>query len=81
MNYELVVQLLQAVVTNLPGAIKTAQELYALGEKFAATLKGSEPTPEEIAGLRKQIDTDVAYALLPLPTAQPGDPDYVKSES
>ena len=78
MNAALVISLLQAIITNLPGAIKTGQDLYALGEKFAATLKGSAPTAEEIAALRTQIDADVMVALLPLPAPEPGDPDYVK---
>lgn len=76
MEVGLIVSLLQTVVTNLPGAIKTAEELYDLGVKFAKTVKGSEPTEDEIAALRTQLDSDIAIALEPLPPAQPGDPDY-----
>jgi hypothetical protein len=77
MNFGMVVTLLQQVITYAPGVISTAEQLYTLGEKFAATLKGEEPTPEEIAALRANIDADVTIALAPLPPAQPGDPDYI----
>lgn len=63
------------------GAIKTAKELYDLGEKFFATVQGREPTADERTALQKQIDEDVAKALLPLPDAQPGDPDYKAPEA
>ena len=77
MDAEAVIKLLQIVVASLPSAITTAEQLYDIGTKFAATIKGSAPTDEEIADLRTQIDNDVAIALAPLPPAQPGDPDFV----
>lgn len=76
MNVALIIQLLQAVISAAPTVIQTGEQLYDLGIKFAHTLKGSEPTPEEIAALRAQIAIDIAIALEPLPPAQPGDPDY-----
>lgn len=76
MNMAAIIQLLQTVVANLPGAVTTAEQLYALGEKFFATLNGHAPTEDEQAQLRAQIDIDVAQALAPLPPAEPGDPDY-----
>ena len=77
MDAAAIIKLLQIVVSSLPSAIQTAEQLYDLGTKFAATIKGSAPTDEEIAQLRSQIDSDVAQSLEPLPPAQPGDPDYV----
>lgn len=77
MNAVLIIQLLQAVVQNLPSAITTAEQLYALGQKFATAVNGTAPTADEIATLRAQIDSDIVTALLPLPPTQPGDPDYV----
>lgn len=76
MDAAVIVQLLQVVMAAAPSVITTAQQLYDLGTKFAATLKGSAPTPDEITALRAQIDADVVTSLLPLPPAQPGDPDY-----
>lgn len=73
-----VLALLQIVVQNAPGAIKTATDLYDLGTRFYATVHGNAPTADEQAQLRAQIDADVALALQPLPPAQPGDEDYVK---
>jgi hypothetical protein len=72
-----IIALIQVVIATLPGAIKTAQEIYDLGARFFATVNGREPTAAEIAGLRAMIDVDVIKALEPLPPAQPGDPDYV----
>lgn len=73
-----IIPLLQIVIENLPGAVKTATELYGLGEKFFASVNGREPTAAEKAQLRADLDADVALALEPLPPAQPGDEDYVK---
>lgn len=73
-----IIALLQVVITNLPGAIKTAQELYDLGAKFFETIHGKAPTTDELAQLEAMIDADVVEALGDLPEAQPGDPDYVK---
>lgn len=76
---ETAIALLQVVIENLPGAIRTATQLYDLGEKLFTSLQGREPTEDEKAQLRAEIDADVALALAPLPPAQPGDPDYVKT--
>lgn len=71
-----IIAILQTVITELPGAIRTGQQLYELGKKFFSAANGREPTPEEVAELRAAIDADVAEALTPLPPAQPGDPDF-----
>lgn len=71
-----IISLLQLVVANLPGAITTTQQLVDLGSKFFSSVNGRDPTSAEIAALEAAIDADVADALLPLPAAQPGDPDY-----
>ncbi len=69
---------LTIVVENLPGVIKTSEQLYAIGLKFYALIKGEQPTEEEKTQFRAELGSDVMTALLPLPAAQPGDPDYVK---
>ena len=79
MDIAAIIKILTTVVAELPGAITTVKQLVDLGQKFFATVNGREPTPAEIADLRAQIDADVAEALTPLPEAQPGDPDYIKS--
>ena len=71
-----VISLLTVVITNLPGAITTAEQLVDLGTKFYMTANGTMPTDAEIAQLRASIDADVITALTPLPAPQPGDPDY-----
>ena len=71
-----ILAILQTIVTELPSAISTGTQLYALGKKFFAAANGREPTAAEIAELRAGIETDVGIALEPLPPAQPGDPDY-----
>lgn len=71
-----IIAILQTVITELPAAITTVQQLYALGTKFFAAVHGREPTQAEIDELRAAIDADVAEALEPLPPAQPGDPDF-----
>lgn len=78
MEIAAILAILSTVVTELPGAIKTVEQLYSLGEKFFETVNGREPTLDETADLHAQIDADVAEALEPLPPPQPGDPDYVK---
>ena len=77
MDATTVMTLLQIIIQNLPGAITTAEQLYALGVKFAATIKGTALTDAERTALRAQITDDVLAAMLALPPAQPGDPDYV----
>lgn len=76
MELAAVLAILQIVVQELPGAVTTAEQLYALGQKFFATIHGREPTEAETADLRAAIDADVAAALEPLPPAESGDPDY-----
>ena len=71
-----IIAILQTVVSALPGAITTVEQLYDLGKKFFTAVNGKEPTADEAAQLQAQIDSDVATALEPLPPAQPGDPDY-----
>ena len=78
MDAAAIISLLQVVVAELPGAITTVEQLYALGEKFWASTNGTPPSDADKTELRAQIDADVAEALTPLPDAQPGDPDYVK---
>lgn len=79
MEIATIISLIQVVVTNLPGAIKTVQDVYDLGTKFFAVGNGRAPTQAEKDQLRAQIDADVALALAPLPPPQIGDPDYKKS--
>lgn len=71
-----IIAILQTVVTELPGAITTVEQLVSLGQKFFTSVNGKDPTTEEISALRAGIDADVAAALEPLPPAQPGDPDF-----
>ena len=73
MDVAAVISLLQVVVTNLPGAITTAEQLVSLGSAFMKVQNGTDPTPEEIAALRAAVDSDVAQALTPLPAAQQWD--------
>lgn len=77
MDVTAVLSVLQIIVANLPGAIKTVEQLYDLGVKFMTAQNGTAPTEDEQATLRAMIDSDVAEALTPLPPAQPGDPDFV----
>lgn len=77
MTIAAILAILQTVVTELPGAISTVEQLYDLGKKFFAATNGRDPTPNEVTELRAAIDADVAEALTPLPDPQPGDPDYV----
>lgn len=72
-----IIAILQTVVTELPGAITTVEQLVSLGQKFFTAANGKDPTAEEISALRAGIDADVAAALQPLPPAQAGDPDFV----
>ena len=76
MDAAAILALLQTVVSTLPGAITTATQLYTLGQSFFTTINGKTPTADEITQLRAAIDADVALALVPLPPAQSGDPDY-----
>lgn len=71
-----IIQILQTIVTSLPGAITTAKQLYDLGAKLYETANGKAPSAAEQAQLESQIDSDVMEALTPLPPAQPGDPDF-----
>lgn len=76
MTIAAIITILQTVVAELPGAITTVEQLYALGQKFFTATNGTAPTADEVAQLRAQIDSDVADALTPLPPAVPGDPDF-----
>lgn len=71
-----IIAILQTVITELPGAITTVEQLYALGTKFFSAANGTAPTADEVTQLRAAIDSDVAEALTPLPPAQAGDPDF-----
>ena len=71
-----IIALLQVVVANLPGAITTVEQVYDLGHKFFTSINGTAPTQAEKDQLNAAIDADVATALVPLPPAQPGDPDF-----
>lgn len=75
MEITAIIAILQTVVQELPGAITTVEQLYALGTKFFAAANGTAPTAAEQAQLQSAIDSDVADALTPLPDPQPGDPD------
>lgn len=77
MDIATIITVLQTVVSALPGAVTTVEQLVALGQKFFTATNGTAPTDADIAALRAGIDSDVAAALQPLPAAQPGDPDYV----
>lgn len=77
MDIATIITVLQTVVSALPGAVTTVEQLVALGQKFFTATNGTDPTDADIAALRAGIDSDVAAALQPLPPAQPGDPDYV----
>ena len=50
--------------------VDRAEQLYDLGEKFAAYIKGSPATDDENASIRVMIDADVEQALPPLPPLQ-----------
>ena len=76
MGIDGVIALLQIVVANLPGAITTGEQLVTLGKKFFSTVNGQEPTDDEVTALESAIDAEVLDLLMPLPSAQPGDPDY-----
>lgn len=76
MNVAAVIKVLQVILTELPGAVTTADQLVELGSKFMKASNGTAPTAQEIVDMRAAIDEDVAEALSPLPPAQPGDPDY-----
>lgn len=76
MDFSTIIALLNVVVANLPGAIKTAEELYALGVQFFGVINNKPLTEEQRTALYAQIDADVAEALTPLPPARPGDPDF-----
>ena len=78
MNPALIITILQDVVTYLPGAITTVEQLVQLGTKFYTSLNGVAPSQADVDALRTSILADVTLALSPLPDAQPGDPDYVK---
>ncbi len=71
-----IIAIINTVVTYLPGAITTAEQVYELGKKLFETVNGRAPTDAEVEELETQIDVDVMEALQPLPPAQPGDPDY-----
>lgn len=77
MDIATIITVLQTVVSALPGAITTVEQLVDLGKKFFTATNGTDPTDADITALRAGIDADVAAALAPLPPAQPGDPDYV----
>lgn len=77
MDIATIITVLQTVVSALPGAVTTVEQLVALGQKFFTATNGTDPTDADIAALRAGIDSDVAAALQPLPAPQPGDPDYV----
>lgn len=77
MDIATIITVLQTVISALPGAITTVEQLVDLGKKFFTATNGTDPTDADVAALRSAIDTDVAAALEPLPPAQPGDPDYV----
>lgn len=77
MDIATIITVLQTVVSALPGAITTVEQLVDLGKKFFTATNGTAPTDADIAALRAGIDADVAAALAPLPPAQPGDPDFV----
>lgn len=78
MNITGIIGILQTILVNLPGAVTTAQQLTDLGAKLYASINGHEPTEAEKTELQAAIDSDVIQALIPLPEAQPGDPDYKK---
>jgi hypothetical protein len=71
-----IIAIIQTIITELPGAITTAEQVYDLAKKLFTTVNGRAPTDAEVEDLETQIDADVADALQPLPPAQPGDPDY-----
>ena len=71
-----IIAILQTVIQELPGAITTVEQLYALGTKFFTAANGTAPTSDEQTQLEVAIDSDVTEALTPLPPAQAGDPDF-----
>lgn len=63
-----------------PVFVSTWNNLKPFGELlFKQFSGGDEPTDEERAELDAGIDTLAARLQEPLPPAQPGDPDYVKT--
>jgi len=75
----LVLTVLELLAKALPTAIKVGTDLKPFAVSLYKQFKGSDLTEAERAELEAAVDAQFASFMRPLPPAQPGDPDYVKS--
>lgn len=61
-----------------PVFVSTWTNLKPFAAALMAQFKGVAPTADELTALEVQVDALAARLQVPLPAAQPGDPDYTK---
>lgn len=74
----LVLTAVETLAKLAPTFVSTWTDLKPFAVDLYTQFKGSAPTADELTVLEAQIDALAARLQVPLPPAQPGDPDYTK---
>lgn len=74
----IVLEVVNQAIKLAPQAVSTWNDLKPFATSLYAQIKGSAPTEAEVTEMEAKIDELAARLQVPLPEAQPGDPDYVK---
>lgn len=70
----------EVLMKVMPSVMKTVDDVRPFAESFFAQLKGEELSDEDLIELEAKIDDLAAQLQVPLPPAQPGDPDFEKED-
>lgn len=73
-----VLTVVETLTKLAPTFVSTWTDLKPFATTLYTQFKGSAPTADELTALEAQIDALAARLQIPLPPAQPGDPDYTK---
>lgn len=73
-----VLTVVETLARLAPEFVRTWDNLKPFATDLFKQLSGAEPTEAEVADMEARIDALAAQLQVPLPEAQPGDPDYQK---
>ena len=73
-----VITVIQLLVKLVPVVVQAGTDLQPFAVALFNHFNGKAPTAEELVALEAKVDELAARLQVPLPAAQPGDPDYVK---
>jgi hypothetical protein len=73
-----VLTVIETLTKLAPTFVSTWNDLKPFAAQLYTQFKGEQPTDAELVDLEAQIDALATRLQIPLPPAQPGDPDFKK---